>query len=354
MALSIVIVNYGTRTLLRDCLQSIRHSGVGDLETIVVDNHSRDDSVALVRGEFPEARLIVNCDNLGFSKANNQGIQAAQGEYILLLNSDTVVLPRTLQSMTDFMAAHPEAGAAGCRLRSADGSTQASAGRHPRLGLTPLFFRLSGISQLIRGARIRRWVRQRLGFLLGPAVRACLDAYAAEDSPLEVETLSGACLMLRHEAIAQVGPLDENFFMYLEDLDYCMRLRQAGWRLYYLPGAELIHLGGQSSGGRMRTQSVRFYQSLFYFYGKHYPARTLLAARLLVLSAVSCRWLWSLIREKVAHGNPAADSREGKDPASQERFEMAQVIALCWRERRSQMRSDAGKTLLHEPARPIR
>jgi GT2 family glycosyltransferase len=338
MSLSIVIVNYNTRGLLRDCLQSLRHNGAAEWETIVVDNHSLDDSVALVRSEFPGVHIIPNSDNVGFSKANNHGIQAARGDYILLLNSDTVVLPGTLQTMTGFMAAHPEAGAVGCRLRSPDGSIQASAGRDSRLGITPLFFRLSGLSAMVRGNRSRSFVRRQLGFALSPAMRACLDAYTAGDSPLQVETLSGACLLLRRKAIAEVGLLDENFFMYLEDLDYCIRLRRAGWRLYYLPGAELLHLVGKSSGGRMRASGVQSYESLFYFYRKHYPARTQVAARLLVLSAFCCRWVWSRIRNT---------DREN-------RSEIGQVIALCCRGHVSDDRPPKPETLSRQAAGRLR
>jgi GT2 family glycosyltransferase len=331
MSVSIVIVTYGTRKSLRDCLQSIQVNSVSDQETIVVDNHSLDDSVAMVRTEFPEVRLIANEENLGFSKANNYGIRAASGEYVLLLNSDTVVLPGALQTMTEFMVGHPEAGAIGCRLRSADGSIQASAGRHERLGLTPLFFRLSGISQLIRSARARRFVRQHFGFAFGRRLRACLDAYVAGDSPLEVETLSGACLMLRRAAIAQVGGLDENFFMYLEDLDYCIRLREAGWKLYYLPAVHIIHLGEASSGGRMRRQSVRTYESLFYFYGKHYSVWTVRLARFMVLVVFGLRWMWTLASSYLSE-------HRFDEP---DRSDLAKVIHLCWNGGDTEWRSGA-------------
>jgi GT2 family glycosyltransferase len=319
--ISIVVVNYRTPELLRDCLQSVHYNGTSGLEVIVVDNDSRDGSVEMVRTEFPRVRLIHNFDNRGFSAANNQGIKETQGKYVLLLNSDTIVLPGALAAMSEFMDQHHEVGAVGCRLLCGDGRIQISAGGEASLGIARVLVRLSGLSQLIQGDRMRRFLRRYLGFALGSTFRACLESYVADESPLEVDILSGACLMLRREAVDKVGLLDERFFMYLEDLDYSLRLRNAGWKLYYLPAVSIIHLVGQSSGGRMRQHSARAYESLFYFYLKHRSTRMLFVVRALVLLAFCCRWVASTFLGTISN----------RSVYRQNRADIAQVIRLCWR-----------------------
>lgn len=276
---------------------------MSSLEVIVVDNHSADGSSEMVRGEFPEVRLIENAENLGFSRANNQGIKEARGDYILLLNSDTVVRLGAVEAMVEFMGAHSNAGGVACRLLNADGSIQPSVGRSlgAGSGILRLIVRISGLSRLVRSDRARRFVGHYLSLALGPALRSYLDPYVIGDSAMEVDSISGACLMLRRAAIEQVGLLDEKFFMYLEDLDYCMRLRAAGWKLYYVPTGEIVHLVGRSSGGRMRRYHVHAFESLFYFYSKHYSAWTLFLARLLVFSAMCSRWVWNFTRGNLFH-----------------------------------------------------
>lgn len=320
-AMSVVIVNYRTRELLRDCLQSVESNGAAGVEVIVVDNNSQDGSTDMVRTEFPTVRLIQNSDNRGFSAANNQGIKETQGKYVLLLNSDTIVLPGALTGMRDFMDQHPEAGAVGCRLLCADGRIQISASGEASLGIARVLVRLSGLAEWVHSDRVRRFLRRYLGFALGSTVRACLTPYVTDESPLEVDLLSGACLMLRREALDQVGLLDERFFMYLEDLDYSLRFRNAGWKLYYLPAVRIIHLVGRSSGGRMRRYSVQAYDSLFYFYLKHRSARTLFAVRALVLLAFCCRWVASALW----------GTFPGRSVCRQNRSDSAKVIRLCWR-----------------------
>src|SRR5487761_70816 len=292
---SVIIVNYSTRDLLRDCLASLGECSTENIEIIVVDNHSSDGSTAMVREEFPEVVLIENSGNLGFAKANNQGIKQASCKYLLLLNSDTVVRPGAIEAMAEYMDTHADAGGVACRLVYADGRIQASVGRQAGPGITRQIFRLSGLSRVIAGDRARQLLRRYLGFAIGRTLRSYLDPYVA-DSVLEVESISGACLMLRREATDQIGLLDENFFMYLEDLDYCTRLRKAGWKLYYVPAGEIVHLVGQSSGGRMRQYSIHSYKSLFYFYQKHYSAGTLLAMRVVVFLTMCFHWAWNFVR----------------------------------------------------------
>lgn len=287
--LSIIVVNFNTRALLGDCLASLRGQDNVEAEVLVIDNHSSDGSPDLVRREYHEVRLIENPENLGFSKANNIGLRAAAGGYILLLNSDTVVRPNALRAMVEFMDAHPEAGAVTCRLLNADGTLQACVSRRP--GPHMLFLRLFGFSRLVSGERARHFLARCLGSLLGSTIRSYLAPYQADQLPVEVENISGACLMLRRQAVEQVGLLDERFFMYFEDMDYCIRLRKAGWKLFYVPTGEIVHLVGRSSGGRMRDYSLHSYQSLFYFYKKHYPGYDLFLVRAIVFIASCARWL---------------------------------------------------------------
>jgi GT2 family glycosyltransferase len=173
---------------------------------------------------------------------------------------------------------------------------------------------------LIRGDRPRRLLRLYLGWLLGATVRSYLDPYAASDAAVEVENISAACLMLRRKAIAEIGLLDENFFMYFEDIDYCIRLQDAGWKLYYLPASEIVHLVGQSSGGRMRNYSTHSYHSLFYFYHKHYPASSLRMGKRIVLSLSAARWLWNLVLSWISDSSVYVRNRQ----------DLESIIRLCW------------------------
>jgi GT2 family glycosyltransferase len=320
-SVSIVIVNYCTCDLLRDCLHSLEREGTAAVEIIVVDNHSTDGSAEMLSAEFPRVRLLQNSDNRGFSAANNLGIAQAHANYILLLNSDTIVPPGTLTAMAEFMDQTPECGAAGCRLLWPDGRSQISSGGQSSLGIARLIIRLSGVSRLLPGDAVRRFLRRYLGFALGRTLRACLEPYAGDDQPREVDLLSAACLLLRRDAIDQVGLLDERFFMYLEDLDYSLRFRKAGWKLYYLPAENIIHLVGQSSAGRMRQYSQHAYDSLFYFYSKHRSPRTLWMVRGLVGLAFCCRW--------AAAAGRSAVWRRPMDRRN--RSDIAKIIQLCWR-----------------------
>jgi len=241
---SIVIVSYNTRGLLRDCLNSLMSTEGRICEVIVVDNCSTDGSADMMASEFPDIRLIRNAQNCGFAKATNQGMKVAKGNYILLLNSDTIVHPNALEAMAAFMHANALVGGVACKLLNDDGTIQASVSRRP--GAMLLLFRLLGVSRLISGDRARRWLARYAGFLLGQTIRSYLAPYVANGMPVEVENVSAACLMLRKHAVNQVGFLDERFFMYLEDVDYCLRLRQAGWKLYYLPNGEIVHISGRS------------------------------------------------------------------------------------------------------------
>lgn len=228
---SIVIVNWNTRDMLRDCLQSLRDDA-GDVtrEVIVVDNHSSDDSVAMVANEFPEVQLIRNQENRGFAAANNQGIAISRGRYVLLLNSDTRVLGGAITRTLAFADAHPQAGLVGCRTLFADGVVQPNCFLYP--SLLNLVLSLSHLGLIFE--RHRFFGRRRM-------------TWWNYDSVREVEVIAGCFMLARRQAVDQVGPMAEDYFMYSEDTDWCWRFHRAGWKVMYTPDATIIHKGRASS-----------------------------------------------------------------------------------------------------------
>lgn len=245
MKLSVIIVNYNVRPYLTACLDSVQRALEGiESEVFVVDNHSDDDSVEVVSRDYAWVHLINNRDNLGFSKANNIAIRQAQGEYILLLNPDTVVAEDTLKGVIDFMDQHPKAGGAGVRMHNADGTL---APESRRAIPTPFVA-----------------ARKMLGF-----TKRYYMSYLSWDAPAQIEVVSGAFMMLRHKAIYEVGMLDENFFMYGEDIDLSYRLLQGGWQNWYLP-YDIVHYKGQSTSKSDFRYVHVFYQAMLIFFRKHY------------------------------------------------------------------------------------
>lgn len=248
--LSIIVVNWNTCELLAQCLQSLEDTiRDSSYEVWVVDNGSSDGSVEMVRERFPRTHLIVNMENVGFARANNQAIDCCRGRYLLLLNSDTKVLPGALGELVRFMDDHRGAGVAGARLLYSDGTFQASHSPFPTLWRE--FLMLSGLG--------RRLVRPRYPSY-GPEV---------EKGDQQVDYVEGACLLARREAIDQVGGLDERIFMYAEDVDWCYRFAQAGWEVWYLPQVRIVHYGGQSSRQRQARMEAELYGSRIYFFRKH-------------------------------------------------------------------------------------
>jgi hypothetical protein len=250
--LSIIVVNWNTCELLARCLQSIedtvQNSG---FEVWVVDNASADGSVAMVRERFPRAHLIVNDENAGFVHANNQALAHCQGRYVLLLNSDTQALPGSLDQAVRFLDVHPRAGIAGVRLLNPDGTFQASYTPFPTLWRE--FLILSGLG---------RW-------LVRPTFPSC--GPQTEKGTQRIRGyMEGACLMARRGAVGQVGGLDERIFMYAEEVDWCYRFHQAGWEVWYLPQAPIVHYSGQSTQKRKGRMEAELYRSRVYFFRKHY------------------------------------------------------------------------------------
>jgi GT2 family glycosyltransferase len=247
MNLSIIIVNWNTKDLLHQCLASIyAHSPELPFEIIVVDNASSDGSAGMVQDHFPETRLLINKENVGFARANNQGIQISQGRYVLLLNPDTEVRSGALQQLIDFLDSTPASGGAGARILNPSGTLQHSCYLSPTL--------------------LREWMHL---LHLDGRQRRVMDEWDTS-TPREAEVLLGACIILRREALEAVGSLDESYFMYSEEVDLCYRLRKAGWQLYWVPQAEIVHYGGQSTRQIATEMFLQLYQSKLNYFRKHY------------------------------------------------------------------------------------
>jgi N-acetylglucosaminyl-diphospho-decaprenol L-rhamnosyltransferase len=278
--LSVVILNWNVRDLLRQCLTSLTTVPCPlSTEIIVVDNASGDDSVSMVRAEFPGVRLIVNTANRGYTGGNNDGIAAADGRYVLILNPDTQVMDDALSTLVAYADAHADVGIVAPQLLNPDGSVQSSRRRFPTLA-TALF---------------------ESTWLQPVAPRGVLRDYymldRADDEVQEVDWATGACLLVRRDAIRQVGLLDESFFMYSEELDWCRRIKQAGWKIAYLPQAQVIHHVGKSSDQVVAQRHIYFQSSKVRYFRKHHGKWTAGFLRIALLAM----YVWQLALE-VAKG----------------------------------------------------
>lgn len=248
--LSVIIVSWNTRALTTACLASLP-AGAGALtwDAWVIDNASSDDSVDVIRRDFPHVRVIANTANVGFAAANNRGIQASRGRYVLLLNSDTVTPPGALEALVRFADAHPRAGVVGPKLENPDGSFQS--GPMPFPSLWTEFLSVSGIGK-------------RVFFRGYPSQGAAASATAQQ-----ADYVGGACMLGRREAVDQVGGLDESYFMYAEEPDWCWRMRQRGWETWYTPESTVTHFGGQSTSQVREAMLVALYRAKVRFFIQH-------------------------------------------------------------------------------------
>lgn len=256
---SLIIVHRGGVNMLRDCLNSLEASCSGlSWEAILVDNGSTDGSQRMVMEEFPAMTLLDMQANLGFTKGNNVGIARARGRYIVLLNNDTVALPRCFSQAVRYLDHDRKIGVAGLKLLNEDGSRQLSCRRFPSFQQA-LFNRYSLLTKL---------------FPKNPYSRSYLMP-DVDDSIRDVDWVSGACMVIRRRVIKQIGGLDERFFMYSEDVDYCLRAWQRGWRVTYLPVGEVYHLIGQTSSRFPFMPLTQRHLSMYKFYKKHYSRELL-------------------------------------------------------------------------------
>ncbi|MEW6750944.1 MAG: glycosyltransferase [Candidatus Latescibacterota bacterium] len=258
MDLSVVLLSYNTRDFTEGALRSVLDAARGlAVEVFVVDNASRDGSPELVAAKFPQVKLLRSERNLGFAGGNNLALRQVCGRYVMLLNTDTILRPDTLRRLVEFLDGHPEAGAAGCRILNPDGSLQLDSRRGFPTPLTALC-KMTGLGRLFpRSPRLARYYM----------------TYLNPDQVSEVEVLSGSCMVVRRQAMEQVGLLDEDYFMYGEDIDWCYRLHQAGWRIYYVPTTEIIHFRGES--GRSAPLRILYHKSraMSIFVNKHMKRR---------------------------------------------------------------------------------
>jgi GT2 family glycosyltransferase len=253
--LSICLVTLNAKQYLRDCLASIAtYPASISTEIIVVDNHSTDGTLEMLRQDFSQVSLIQNNQNDGFARPSNQAIRVALGKYVLVLNPDTLVMEGTLDRLTTFLEEHPEAGIVGPKVLNRDGSLQKAC----RRGISrpwATFSYFSGFARLFPNSKLFG------GYLLN---------YLNEDETYLVDGVSGSCMLIRRRVIEQVGLFDERFFAYQEDADYCFQAQQAGWQIYYYPAARIIHYGGQ---GGSRAQPIRsifeWHRSYYLFYKKN-------------------------------------------------------------------------------------
>jgi GT2 family glycosyltransferase len=301
--LSIIIVSWNVRELLRRCLHSIldapSDAGVQS-QVIVVDNASNDGSPEMVRAEFPQVQLVTNKENRGFTAANNQGLDLSHGRHLLLLNPDTEVIGDALATMVRYLDEHPTVGALGPQLRYPDGSLQSSRRRFPTL-----------LTALVESTVIQEWWGDN---------RILRDFYMAdtpddhapstpEGSVQPVDWVVGACLAVRRQAYEQVGGLDEGYFMYSEELDWCRRIADAGWRIIYLPTAAVIHHEGKSSEQVVPARHIHFQSSKVRYFRKHHGAFQAGVLRWFLLSTYVYQYAREGIKWLVGHKRPLRAER---------------------------------------------
>jgi GT2 family glycosyltransferase len=287
--LGIVILNWNTRDLLRDCLRSVLAArGNLALQVCVVDNASSDGSADMIRAEFPPVMLIESPRNDGYAAGNNLGLRALNFDlartdgprYALLLNPDTVVPEAALAGMVEFMDAHPQCAVLGPKLVLPTGELDLACRRSfptPEIS----FYRLTGLSRVFPKSR-----------LFGRYNMTYLDP----DVETEVDSVVGACMLVRREAMTQAGLLDENFFMYGEDLDWALRIKKFGWQVRYYPGVTVVHVK-RAASRRSRQAQIAFHEAMLYFYRKHYARVTNPIIGALVVLGIQLNLWLTILRE---------------------------------------------------------
>jgi hypothetical protein len=281
MDISIVILNYNDKDYLKGCLESLTGAAkTRQIEIIVSDNASTDGSNEMVETMFPHVKLLKNKENLGFTKGNNVGIRASRGKYVFLLNSDIKVLDGCIDAMAQFLDDHPDVGIAGPKILNRDMTHQSSCRRYPTLWNN--FCQVSGLAKLFRGFKL--FCGEHMFYFHG-------------DRESDVEVLVGCFSALRRKAIDEVGMLDESFYMYGDDLDWCRRLRQGGWRVVFYPGAQAIHYMGTST---TRKDPVRYsllqQQSVLRYWRKYHSHAGVAGIQCLMFLRLTNRWLAGLFK----------------------------------------------------------
>lgn len=268
MDLTVSIVNTNNRPLLKGCLESVFMNSPGiSLEVYVVDNNSDDGSVEMVRSRFPQVKLIRNDEIDGFAANHNKVLRRSQGRYVCILNEDTLIYTRTFNKMIAFMDHHPDVGAIGPQILNGDGITiqLECARRFPTL-----------YSELCRNTGLTKWFPQSKLF------GGVLMGYWDHNDTREVDSLSGACMMVRASTMREIGLLDERFFMYNEDDDWSYRIQKARWRVFFLHEAQILHYGGRTNEREPRKMGVETFRSQYMFFEKHHGSPYAWVYRLLI------------------------------------------------------------------------
>jgi len=287
MDLSIIIVNWNTKDYLEQCLASI-YENIKEItfEIIVVDNASSDSSVQMVREKFTAVILIENKENLGYGAANNQGIKKSRGKYILILNPDTIIVPNSLQKLATFLERNPKVGVVGPKILNPDSSIQFECARDFPTPLTE-FFVLSTL--------YKRFPKSKI-------FGKYLISYWNHNDEREVNLLSGSCALFRKEVFEEVGLFDEGFFMYTEETDLFYRIKRHGWKVYFLPSSQIIHLWGKSTEQLPYKMAVEARKSMELFFKKHYGLRAVFVHRVAVICASFFMQVFSLFMYLLAKG----------------------------------------------------
>jgi GT2 family glycosyltransferase len=333
---TIVIVNWKTPKLLAGALRSILADPQSDgFEIFVVDNNSGDGSVEMLRHDFPTVLTIANRDNVGFGRACNQVIPDATGEYVLLLNPDTVVMDRAISKMADHLDTHPECGAVGPRMCNPDGTLQLAC-RRSFPDPAAAFYRLTYLSRIFPNNP--RFARYNL-------------THADPNQELDVDALSGACMMLRNSTIKQIGLLDEDIFMYGEDIDWCWRVKEAGLAVRYIPDAVIYHYHGASSRFRRVGATINLHKGMEVFYRKHLAPKYWAPFNWMVYTAIWARasvmivlsFIYNYLPQKAAEFSseltdftpPAVPERDADalpELASKQTVSAKQPVSAGWQE----------------------
>lgn len=281
MDLSIIIVNYNVKEFLQNLLHSIEKASANiSKEIIVIDNASDDGSVNILKEKFPSVKLIENKINVGFGKANNQGLQIAKGEYILFINPDCIVSEDTFDKMISFFKSQPDCGLAGCKILNSDGTLQLAC-RRSFPGPWTSFTKVTGLSTLFPKSKI--FARYNL-------------TYQDENKTYEVDAVSGSFMMIRREVYEKVGGFDEQFFMYGEDLDLCYRVQKNGFKVYYVHDTQIIHYKGESTKRSSLDETKVFYDAMHLFVKKHLSSFPLV--ELILRSAIGFRKLFAFLAKR--------------------------------------------------------
>ena len=273
-SVSALIVSFNVRNYVLDTLRALYLTTGSDTEAIVIDNASSDGTAKAIQEAFPQARVIALTENVGFGRANNAGFKESHGEFVLLLNPDVMVDENCVDRLATFLAANPEAGAAGPRLVRPDGRPDLAARRAFPSPLAALY-RFTGLSRLF--PRSSRFNRYNLGAISPETVH-------------EIDAGTAACLLVRRAALDKVGLFDPEFFMYGEDLDLCFRLRKGGWKIFYLPDAVAVHVKGTSTRQATQKMLYEFHRAMWIFHKKHYAPESPAIVNGGIWLAIWARW----------------------------------------------------------------